>query len=155
MFKIELLHLTTVMVHHYPDHLEDFKKDIIKCAWHYITSDDAVVKQTGRGRIYSQRAFLKHSIRHRNSSCERGPAFFGRLTLKAAFSYGKALDILAPALPRSNASEVGYPQWAKTTRRLLAEEGNGFLADHYNLPAHCEAVAAVLPSPWPSLFPTW
>jgi transformation/transcription domain-associated protein len=46
MFTIELLHLTTVMVHHYPELLEDVKKDIIKCAWHYITSDDAVVKQT-------------------------------------------------------------------------------------------------------------
>jgi len=34
------------MVHHYPDYLEDFKKDIIRCAWHYITSDDTVVKQT-------------------------------------------------------------------------------------------------------------
>lgn len=37
----------------------------------------------------------------------------------------QALDILAPALPRSAANEVGYPQWARTTRRLLAEEGVG------------------------------
>ena len=34
------------MVHHYSEYLVDVKKDIIRCAWHYITSDDAVVKQT-------------------------------------------------------------------------------------------------------------
>jgi transformation/transcription domain-associated protein len=50
----------------------------------------------------------------------RPPHSEGRVLIR------QALDILAPALPRSNANEVGYPQWARTTRRLLAEEGNGF-----------------------------
>ncbi|KAG1846275.1 hypothetical protein F4604DRAFT_188209 [Suillus subluteus] len=45
MFMIELLHLTTVLIHHFPELIEDVKKDIISCAWHYITSEDAVVKQ--------------------------------------------------------------------------------------------------------------
>ncbi|KAI6119305.1 FAT domain-containing protein, partial [Pisolithus croceorrhizus] len=91
MFKIELLHLTTVLT---------VKKDIIRCAWHYITSDDA-------SRFFE--AFdtpQKFILR----------AWTGLLPL----------DILAPALPKSGANDVGYPQWAKTTRRLLAEEGNGF-----------------------------
>ena len=123
MFKIELLHLTTVMVHHYPDHLEDFKKDIIKCAWHYITSDDAVVKQTAyllAARFFEAFDTPQKFILRAWTGLLRPPHTEGRVLIR------QALDILAPALPRSNASEVGYPQWAKTTRRLLAEEGNGF-----------------------------
>ena len=35
----------------------------------------------------------------------------------------KALDILAPVLSRPQIPESGYPQWARTTRRFLAEDG--------------------------------
>jgi transformation/transcription domain-associated protein len=123
MFKIELLHLTTVMVHHYPEYLEDFKKDIIRCAWHYITSDDVVVKQTAyllAARFFEAFDTPQKFILRAWTGLLRPPHTEGRSLIR------QALDILAPALPRSNASEVGYPQWARTTRRLLAEEGNGF-----------------------------
>jgi transformation/transcription domain-associated protein len=123
MFKIELLHLTTVMVHHYPDYLEDFKKDIIRCAWHYITSDDTVVKQTAyllAARFFEAFDTPQKFILRAWTGLLRPPHTEGRVLIR------QALDILAPALPRSNANEVGYPQWARTTRRLLAEEGNGF-----------------------------
>ena len=122
IFKIELLHLTTILVKSYADLLEDVKKDIIKCAWHYITnSDDIIVKQTAY--LLAARFFVafptpqKFILR----------AWTGLLRL--SHSEGKplvrqeALATLAPILPRSDSAEPGHPQWAKTTRRLLAEEG--------------------------------
>ncbi|KAF9222005.1 FAT-domain-containing protein [Gyrodon lividus] len=123
MFKIELLHLTTVMVHRFPELLEDVKKDIIRCAWHYITSDDAVVKQTAyllAARFFEAFDTPQKFILSAWTGLLRPPHTEGKLLIK------QALDILAPALPKSGANDVGYPQWAKTTRRLLAEEGNGF-----------------------------
>ncbi|KIJ57798.1 hypothetical protein HYDPIDRAFT_34782, partial [Hydnomerulius pinastri MD-312] len=123
MFKIELLHLTTVLVHRFPELLEDVKKDIIRCAWHYITSDDAVVKQTAyllAARFFEAFDTPQKFILRAWTGLLRPPHTEGKLLIK------QALDILAPALPRSGANDVGYPQWAKTTRRLLAEEGNGF-----------------------------
>ena len=122
IFKIELLHLTTILVKSYADLLEDVKKDIIKCAWHYITnSDDIIVKQTAY--LLAARFFAafptpqKFILR----------AWTGLLRL--SHSEGKplvrqeALATLAPILPQSDSAEPGHPQWAKTTRRLLAEEG--------------------------------
>jgi transformation/transcription domain-associated protein len=122
MFRIELLHLTTVMVHHYSRFLEDAKKDIIMCAWHYISSDDAVVKQTAyllAARFFEAFDTPQKFILRAWSGLLRPPHSECRNLIR------QALEILAPALPRSNANEPGFPQWAKTTRRLLAEEGSG------------------------------
>ncbi|TFY60353.1 hypothetical protein EVJ58_g5210 [Rhodofomes roseus] len=123
VFKVELLHLTTVMVHRYPEYLQDAKKDIIRCAWHYITSEDAIVKQT---------AYL---LAARFFEAFEGPQKFhlrvwtGLLKpphIEAKALVRQALDIIAPVLLRSQSFDGGYPQWAKTTRRLLAEEGAGW-----------------------------
>ncbi|KAG1820144.1 uncharacterized protein BJ212DRAFT_1266107 [Suillus subaureus] len=123
MFMIELLHLTTVLVHRFPELVEDVKKDIIRCAWHYITSEDAVVKQTAyllAARFFEAFDTPQKFILRAWTGLLRPPHTDGKLLIK------QALDILAPALPRSGGNDAGYPQWARTTRRLLAEEGNGF-----------------------------
>ncbi|EPT03792.1 hypothetical protein FOMPIDRAFT_150002 [Fomitopsis schrenkii] len=123
VYRVELLHLTTVMVHRYPEYLQDAKKDIIRCAWHYITSEDAIVKQT---------AYL---LAARFFEAFEGPQKFhlrvwtGLLKpphLETKNLVRQALDIIAPVLSRSQSFENGFPQWAKTTRRLLAEEGAGW-----------------------------
>jgi transformation/transcription domain-associated protein len=132
MFMIELLHFTTILVHHYSGLLEDVKKDIIKCAWHFITNnDDIIVKQTAY--LLAARFFAafptpqKFILR----------AWTGLLRL--SHSEGKplvrqeALATLAPVLPQSDSSEPGHPQWAKTTRRLLAEEGLAQMIAIYHL----------------------
>lgn len=47
MFKIELLHLTTVLVQHYSSLVSHVQKDILRCAWDLIGScEDPIVKQT-------------------------------------------------------------------------------------------------------------
>ena len=122
ILKIELLHVTTVLVQHYSCLLEDAKKEIIKCAWHYITNDDVVVKQTAyllAARFFEAFDTPQKFILRAWTGLLRPPHSESRNLTR------QALEILAPTLPRSNTNETGFPQWAKTTRRLLAEEGNG------------------------------
>jgi transformation/transcription domain-associated protein len=118
-FHVELLHLTAVLVEHYHSSLEVARKDIIKCAWQYINSEDTYVKQT---------TFLLAARFFKNFPTP--PKFIFTVwtaLLKPPPSYNEArslvnqsLDILAPSIPQ----EVGYPVWAKTTRRLLEEENS-------------------------------
>ncbi|KAF8640045.1 hypothetical protein AX17_001287 [Amanita inopinata Kibby_2008] len=121
-FKIELLHVTTVLVQHYSELLEDVRKDIIKCAWYFITtSDDAVVKQTAyllAARFFAAFQTPQKFILRAWTGLLRLSHSEGRSQLRQ-----EALAALAPSLPRSDSGETGFPQWAKTTRRLLAEEG--------------------------------
>lgn len=119
LFKIELLHLTTNMVHYCSQHLQDVKKDIIRTAWAYISNEDAVVKQTAY--LLAARFF---------ESFESPPKFILRAwtgLLMPPHTEGRtlvrqALDIISPVLHRMPLDSTP-PQWAKTTRKLLAEEG--------------------------------
>ncbi|KAL4241981.1 DNA Damage Response and Repair Kinase [Abortiporus biennis] len=127
MFRIELLHFTTVMIQHYSDILVEAKKDIIKCAWHYITSEDVIVKQTAyllAARFFDRVDGPQKFILRVWTGLLRPPHSDGKGLVR------QALDILAPVLQRTPSSEPGYPQWAKTTRRLLAEEGSGWSQIH-------------------------
>ena len=45
LLHIELLHFTTVLVQNYGPALEEARRDIIKCTWNFITSEDAMVRQ--------------------------------------------------------------------------------------------------------------
>ncbi|KAG6837441.1 hypothetical protein H0H93_009535 [Arthromyces matolae] len=121
-FKIEVLYLTTILVQHYFELLEDAKKDIIKCAWHFITlSEDVLVKQTAyllAARFFAAFQTPQKFILRAWTGLLRSPMSEGRASVRQ-----EALATLAPSLPRADAAETGHPQWAKTTRRLLAEEG--------------------------------
>ncbi|KAF9224621.1 FAT-domain-containing protein [Gyrodon lividus] len=123
MFKIELLHLTTVLVHRFPEQLEDAKKDIIRCAWHYITSDDVIIKQTAY--LLAARFFEAFDTPQK-FILNAWTGLLSPLHTESKLLIKKALNILAPPLLMSGANDAGYPQWAKTTRRLLAEGGNNF-----------------------------
>ncbi|RDB22695.1 Transcription-associated protein 1 [Hypsizygus marmoreus] len=121
MFKIEVLHFTTVMVHQYSELLEDVKKEIIKCAWHYITATDVIVKQTAyllAARFFAAFQTPQKFILRAWTGLLRSPQSEGKTALRQ-----EALATLAPSLPRADAAESWPPMWAKTTRRLLAEEG--------------------------------
>lgn len=117
---IEFLRVTTIMVQHYSEFLHEAKKDIIKCAWLFIVNEDPLVKHSAN--VLAARFF---------DVFDGPPKFLLRLwtgVLKGPHSEGRhlvkqALDVLAPILLRSQSSEPGCPQWAKTTRRLLAEDG--------------------------------
>ncbi|GLB33849.1 putative PI3 PI4-kinase family protein [Lyophyllum shimeji] len=126
MFKIEVLYLTTILVQHYSELLEAVKKDVIKCAWHFVTtSEDIVVKQTAYlllARFFAAFQTPQKFILRAWTGLLRSPHSEGRASVRQ-----EALATLAPSLPGADATESGHPQWAKATRRLLAEEG---LAQH-------------------------
>ncbi|KAM6495848.1 hypothetical protein JOM56_008554 [Amanita muscaria] len=131
-FKIELLHITTVLVQHYSELLEEARKDIIKCAWYFITtSEDTIVKQTAyllAARFFAQFQTPQKFILRAWTGLLRLPHSEGRSQLRQ-----EALATLAPSLPRTDPGESGFPQWAKTTRRLLAEEGLAQIIGIYHL----------------------
>lgn len=121
LFKIEVLYMTTVMVRFCPKLLNEAKKDIIKCAWAYITSEDSLVKQTAyllAARFFEAFPTPPKFILRVWTGLLKPPHSEGRALVK------QALDILPPVLQKMP-SEPGLPNWAVTTRRLLAEEGNG------------------------------
>ncbi|PFH52762.1 hypothetical protein AMATHDRAFT_1809 [Amanita thiersii Skay4041] len=132
VFKIELLHLTTVLVHHYSELLEDARKDIIKCAWHFVTTNDEIlVKQTAYlllARFFAAFQTPQKFILRAWTGLLRLPHSEGRSQIRQ-----EALATLAPSLPRTDPGESGFPQWAKTTRRLLAEEGLAQIIAIYHL----------------------
>ncbi len=45
-FRIEMLYLTIIMVQHFSSLLSEAKKDLFRCAWAFISSEDTIVKQS-------------------------------------------------------------------------------------------------------------
>ncbi|KAJ7700136.1 hypothetical protein B0H17DRAFT_1158131 [Mycena rosella] len=121
LFKIELLHLTTVLVQHYPKLLEDAKKDLIRCAWQYISNEDTIVKQTGfllTARFFVAFPTPPKFLMKTWVGLLRTPSAEGRPAVRQ-----EALATLVPCLTVSDTTDKSYPQWALTARKLLAEEG--------------------------------
>lgn len=121
--SIELLHLSTLLVHHCPNLIQEIRKDIIKWAWDYITVEDPMVKQTAyilAARFFEAFESPAKFILTTWAGLLRPPHTEGRALIR------QALDILAPALPKRIHTEGNsYPSWAKLTRRILVEEGHG------------------------------
>ncbi|CCF50080.1 hypothetical protein NDA11_006772 [Ustilago hordei] len=124
--RIELLHMSTMILEHCSDHLApngQLKKDTIKFGWANLTAEDVTVKNVAY-------IFIARFLEVFESPIKIvGQVYFG--LLRAHQSEGrsmvkKALDILVPALPkRAGVSENGQPpQWAKWTKRQLVDEGH-------------------------------
>ncbi|KAJ7638852.1 FAT domain-containing protein [Roridomyces roridus] len=121
LFKIELLHLSTVLVHQYPKLLDDAKKDIIRCAWQYISNEDTIVKQTGfllTARFFVAFPSPPRFVLKTWHGLLRTPSAEGRPLVRS-----EALATLVPCLSGSDTTDARYPQWAWTARNLLVEEG--------------------------------
>jgi len=120
--SIELLHLSTMIIHHCPSLVSEIRKDFIKWTWNFITVEDAVVKHTAyilAARFFEAFDSPTRFILRTWTGLLRPPHAEGRILIR------QALDILAPALPKRFPPEPGYPTWAKITRRMLVEEGHG------------------------------
>ncbi|KAF9567316.1 hypothetical protein CPC08DRAFT_17123 [Agrocybe pediades] len=120
-FRIEILHLTTVLVQYYPSLLDVAKKSIMKYAWSYISSnDDVIIKQTSyllAARFFAAFPTPQKFILRAWLGLLRMPHHEGRMTLRQ-----EALAVLAPSLPQAEGNDRSPPPWAATTRKLLAEE---------------------------------
>ncbi|KAF8195850.1 FAT domain-containing protein [Mycena galopus ATCC 62051] len=121
LFKIELLHLTTVLIQHYPKLLEDAKKEIIRSAWQYIHNEDTIVKQTGyflTARFFVAFPTPPKFLMRTWLGLLRTPSAEGRPIVRQ-----EALATLVPCLTVVDPAEKGFPLWATNARKLLAEEG--------------------------------
>lgn len=124
LFRIEILHLTSVLVEKLPQPLVSSKKDIIKFVWPFISSDDHTVRQMAYlvtahfFRAYDSPA--KFIMRTWTGLLQPPHVEGNRAVIQ------QTLDIIAPVLQKMP-HDPSMPHWAKTTRRLLAEEGNGNL----------------------------
>ncbi|KAL5487751.1 TRA1 [Sanghuangporus weigelae] len=124
LFKIEILHLTSVLVERLSQLLIHSKKDIIKFVWPYISSDDHTVRQMAylvTAHFFSVYDSPAKFIMRTWTGLLQPPHVEGNRAL-----IQQTLDILAPVLQKMPLDPT-MPHWAKTTRRLLAEEGNGNL----------------------------
>ncbi|EPQ29591.1 uncharacterized protein PFL1_02810 [Pseudozyma flocculosa PF-1] len=124
--RIELLHMSTMILEHCSHHLANHgqaKKDTIKFGWANLSAEDVTVKNVAY-------IFIARFLEVFESPIKIvGQVYVG--LLRAHQSEGramvrKALDILVPALPkRAGLAEGGQPpQWAKWTKRQLADEGH-------------------------------
>lgn len=121
--KIEIIHLTMVLVHRRHQLLEFAKKDIIKFAWGFIQSaDDQPVKQVAyllAARFFDSFESPAKFVMTAWTGLLKPPhSEFNRALVR------QALDVLSPVLQKLP-NEPNFPHWAKTTRRLLAEEAVG------------------------------
>lgn len=124
LFKIELLHLTTILIRQAPQLFSGAKKDLIKFVWVYIMSEDQTVKQVAS--LLAAQFFAAYDspakfIMRTWTGLLQPPHIEGNRTLVR-----QALDILAPVL-RTMPPEKNVPHWSRTTRKLLAEEGSGIM----------------------------
>jgi transformation/transcription domain-associated protein len=121
--KIELMHTSSILLQHCSELMQDTRKEVVKFAWVYITSEDAIVKQTAYvllARFFDVfEAPAKLIIRVWTALLRPVSHTEGRNLIR------QAIDILAPALPRRFAPEPGPSPWAKLTRKILVEEGHG------------------------------
>lgn len=118
--KIEIMHLTTILVQKRPQLLDFAKKDVIKFAWGFIqSSDDRPIKQVAY--LLASRFFESFE-----SPAKFVMTAWTGLLKPSSFEANRSLarqaqDVLSSVLQRLP-SEPNFPHWAKTTRRLLAEE---------------------------------
>lgn len=130
-FKIEILHLTTLLVQYYPELLEDSRKDIMKGAWSFSSCDDSTVKQTAYllcAHFFAVFPTPQKFILRAWSNLLRIPHSEGRMALRH-----EALAILVPSLPKAEENDSDPPMWARTTRKFLVEEGISSMITIYHL----------------------
>ncbi|KAF7789373.1 hypothetical protein EIP86_000317 [Pleurotus ostreatoroseus] len=123
-FKVELMHFTAVVIHKYSALLLDVKKDLIKLAYQWINAEDPLVKHTAY--LLAARFFEAYEATPQKFILPVWTGLLSRPHSESKSIIRQALDILAPGLERSQGTEGYPPQWAKTTRRLLAEEAGGW-----------------------------
>ncbi|KAJ7068316.1 hypothetical protein C8F01DRAFT_1364679 [Mycena amicta] len=121
LYKVEILHLSTVLVQHYSSLLDVVRKEIIKTASAYTSNEDTIVKQIAfllTARFFAAFATPPKFLMKTWIGLLRSPSAEGRPLVRQ-----EALAALIPVLIASETPENGFPQWALSARKLLVEEG--------------------------------
>ena len=124
--RVELCHMTTLLIRHVPSLLESVKKEVIKFGWISIRFDDIAVTQTAYILFAS---FLAEYESPAKIVAQIYVALLRAHQPEARSLVRQALDTLAPALPKrmpggSTAGPAQVPGWAFLTRQTLVEEGS-------------------------------
>ncbi|KAF7332097.1 hypothetical protein MKEN_00090300 [Mycena kentingensis (nom. inval.)] len=131
-YKVELLHLSTILVQHYSPLVDGVRKEVIKSASAYIHSEDTIVKQIAfllTARFFAAFATPPKFLMKTWMGLLRSPTSEGRASVRQ-----DALSTLMPVLIASETPEAGnFPQWAMSARRLLSEEGLSHMLTIYQL----------------------
>ncbi|BGP26145.1 transcription-associated protein 1 [Rhodotorula toruloides] len=124
--RVELCHMTTLLIRSSPSLLDSVKKDVIKFGWMSIRFDDISVTQTAYILIST---FLAE---YESPAKIVGQIYVALLRAhqpEARNLVREALDILAPALPKrmpggTTPAPGQIPGWEYFTRKTLIEEGS-------------------------------
>ncbi|KEP49326.1 histone acetyltransferase SAGA, TRRAP/TRA1 component, pi-3 kinase superfamily TRA1 protein [Rhizoctonia solani 123E] len=119
--KIEILHMSSLLIQSSSNLMQESRKDVIKCTWHYIVNEDATVKQTAYVTI-SQFFAVFDSPPKFLTGVWTGllrPVHTDNRSLTK-----QAVDIMVPVLIKAAGSDNGPPSWAKSVRRALIDEGH-------------------------------
>lgn len=116
-FRVELLQLTSLLVAYYPDAVVDWKKDIIKFNWNFISLEDSISKQAAYiSTVYFIRAFETPA----KVVIQVFVALLKANQNDVKFMVRQSLDLLAPHLNEKLGSDR---EWLNWTRRILSEDG--------------------------------
>lgn len=120
----ELLQLSTLLIQYMPNHIGQFRKELIKFGWAHLKREDSIAKHW---------AFV--NVSRFFDAYQAPPKIILQVyvaLLRAGQGDGKALvrealDILTPALPRRlehNPNDKKCPIWIRYTKKVLLEEGH-------------------------------
>lgn len=116
-FRVELLRLTSVLLEYYSEAIIDWKKDIIKFNWNFISLEDNISKQAAYiSTVYFIRAFDTPS----KVIIQVFVALLKANHSDVKFMVRQSLDLLAPYLNQKLGSDR---EWINWTRRVLSEDG--------------------------------
>ncbi|KZT41150.1 hypothetical protein SISSUDRAFT_1059707 [Sistotremastrum suecicum HHB10207 ss-3] len=118
---IELLNMSSILVHRCTLFVQEHRKLLIKCAWNFINTEDAMLKQSAymlAARFFEAFDSPAKFILRALTGLLRPSQSENRTLIR------QALDILMPALPKRFPDEPGIPQWAKVIRCILTEDGH-------------------------------
>lgn len=120
-YRIQLLQMSAILLHHAPTSVTDIRKDIIKVGWNYIKLEDVISKQAAS-------VLIAYFIVAYDTPLKIALQIYVQL-LKAHHSDARvlvrqALDLLASVLPKRFGSESRFPLWSKYARRVLSEDGH-------------------------------
>ncbi|KAJ3764878.1 hypothetical protein FB446DRAFT_795613 [Lentinula raphanica] len=124
MFKIELLHLTTILVQHFPSLVSHLQKDILKCAWHFVgSSNDPIVKETAF--LLNARFFVVFGMRFFSRALDTVWRKNTEPALASAVASARVLQVIA-----SEQSEQWWNSNGVVLQKLFRK---GLLTEEYGL----------------------
>ena len=120
--RVELLQLATVLIREMPKALTAHRKELIKWGWNHLKRDDCSSKQWAFVNVCH---FLEVYQAPEKIILQVFVALLRACQPEGRALVRKALDVLAPALPkRLSSGDHRFPIWIRYTKKILVEEGH-------------------------------